>query len=192
LRSLETDPVAFVGGRVLPHEPSDRAVGILARERREEIRPGTFVDAGTIFGSNMAFRREVLESVGGFDEALGHGTPFGCEDADTVARASAAGFHGAYDPRVVVRHHHGRKGPEVEQLLRAYDIGRGAFYAKCALDRRMRRTYVGAWVRIAPRRARERGVRTVARELLGALRYLRHRARRRAAGANGSAFGPCR
>jgi hypothetical protein len=134
--------------------------------------------------ANLAFRREALEAVEGFDVVFGYGAGFlgevdaVVEDVDAAARVSAEGWSGRYDPDIVVHHHHGRKpGADVQKLLRGYDVGRGAFYAKCALDRRMRKTYVGGWLRLtAGRITRRASLRPLAREARGAARYLRLRA----------------
>ena len=136
--------------------------------------------------ANLAFRRSVLEEIGGFDIVFGYGAHFAgdvdavIEDLDAAARASAAGWAGAYDPDVVVRHHHGRKpGPEIEKLRHGYDVGRGAFYGKAALDSSLRKTYLVGWARLTAGRVRRReSPRIVARELSGATRYLAKRLRR--------------
>lgn len=177
--------LGYLGGAVLPYDPSDALVTIVAGREPVEIPPGGFVTPGLMICANLAFRREALEAVGGFDVVFGYGAGFGggvdavVEDVDAAARASAAGWRGRYDPEVVVRHHHGRKsGPDVKGIRRGYDVGRGAFYAKCALDARMRRTYVVGWLRLTAGRFRRReDLRPVGREIGGALRYLRLRLR---------------
>jgi glycosyltransferase involved in cell wall biosynthesis len=180
-RTFETRPeLGFLGGAVLLHDSADASVATIQRSDRYEIRPGTFIAAGTVISANLAFRKSVLESIGGFDEAFGYGNGLSGEDADAVARASAAGWQGLYDPQLVVHHDHGRRRPEeVEQVRRAYDLGRGAYYAKCLLDRRLRRIYLAGWARLTLERLR-RGQRRTAtlRELRGAARYLGLRLRR--------------
>jgi GT2 family glycosyltransferase len=52
-------------------------------------------------------RREVMERVGGFDEAL---NPYGWEDVELSLRAARAGFRSVYAPRAVVHHLGGRAG----------------------------------------------------------------------------------
>ncbi len=135
--------LSYLGGRVLLFDRNDFPITIKVSEVREELPPRSFLPAGVVHGANLAVRRDVLEIVGGFDERLGIGSRLeSAEDIDLVARASAAGFHGAYDPRPVVFHHHRRSKPEdVKHLMAIYDIGRGAFYAKAVLDRRMRSSY---------------------------------------------------
>jgi len=59
------------------------------------------------YGANMAFRREVLEQVGGFTPGLGvSGTSLGVyEEDECIHRIMSAGLACRYDPRVVVEHH---------------------------------------------------------------------------------------
>jgi GT2 family glycosyltransferase len=110
------------------------------------IPPRSVVPAGVIQGANMAFRRDVLERIGGFDGALGAGTPFASEDVDAVARASAAGVAGGYFPAPTVAHHHRRRNAaDIADLWRRYDRGRGAYYAKCILDFPQRARYARFW-----------------------------------------------
>jgi glycosyltransferase involved in cell wall biosynthesis len=167
---FEDPSLGFLGGRVLLFDPTDFPITIQELDRRVEIEPGAFVPAGLIHGANFAFRRGVLDAIGGFDDRFGAGTPFACEDVDALARAAAGGWRGAYDPRPVVYHHHGRKTREdALRLRRIYDRARGAYYAKCIMDPRMRGRYVATWIRML---ATQRPRRT-AGEVSGALAYLR-------------------
>jgi hypothetical protein len=178
------DPgLGFVGGRVLLWDPDDAPVTIQLRNEPMIIKPYSFVPAGLIHGANMAFRRTVLEDVGGFDPMLGAGTPFPAEDCDTLGMASSLGYAGEYRPEIVVHHHHRRRpGRDVTPLWRSYDFGRGAYYAKCLLDRRRRKAAAKHWWReLRDRQAaggsrRETVVRAM-RELYGALLYLSTRSR---------------
>jgi glycosyltransferase involved in cell wall biosynthesis len=179
--------LGFLGGAVLPHDPSDAPVTFVAIREPVQIRPGGFVTPGLLISANLAFRREVLKAIGGFDVAFGYGAGFAggkvdavIEDADAAARAAVVGWHGRYDPEAVVRHHHRRRpGSDVEAIRRAYDVGRGAFFAKCALDRRMRKTYLVGWLRLTAGRFRRReDLRPLGRELRGAAHYLAMRRRR--------------
>ena len=178
--------LGYLGGAVLPYDTSDALVTIVAEPERIEIPPKGFVMPGLMVCANLAFRRNALEEIGGFDIVFGYGAHFAgdvdavIEDLDAAARASAAGWAGAYDPDVVVRHHHGRKpGPEIEKLRHGYDVGRGAFYGKAALDSSLRKTYLVGWARLTAGRVRRReSPRIVARELSGATRYLAKRLRR--------------
>jgi glycosyltransferase involved in cell wall biosynthesis len=181
----ERADLGYLGGAVLPYDTSDALVTIVAGRERIEIPPKGFVTPGLMVCANLAFRRSVLEEIGGFDVVFGYGARFAgdvdavIEDLDAAARASAAGWTGAYDPEVVVRHHHGRKpGPEIEKLRRGYDVGRGAFYGKAALDSSLRKTYLVGWARLTAGRVRRReSPWIVTRELSGATRYLAKRLR---------------
>jgi GT2 family glycosyltransferase len=123
----------------------------------------------------MAVRREVVTAIGGFDPRLGVGTScVAGEDIEFIARAVWAGWAGRHDPRPVVAHHHGRKpGADADRQQRAYDYGRGAYYAKLLLDPRARATYARGWYRRVRRRGLGRtALGRLSRELGGAARYL--------------------
>jgi glycosyltransferase involved in cell wall biosynthesis len=171
--------IGFVGGRVLLYDQSDLKMTIEEREDYFVLQPRTFIAAGTIQGANMAFRKAVLDRIRGFDECLGAGTPFACEDIDAVAAASWAGIVGAYDPRPTVYHHHRRKTKlEKNELRKTYDKGAGAYYVKYILRRDSRSKYLKTWIRFAIRRSingnlRQRcwAMRQSLRELLGGFHY---------------------
>lgn len=140
---FEREEVGYCGGRILLHDPTDLPMTLRTTTTTQLIPPGTFITAGEIQGCNMAFRREVLEAIGGFDPMLGPGTPFICEDVDLAARASLAGWVGGYFPELLVYHHHGRKTSAQEAaLVRDYSWGRGAYFAKFIFDRRTRLQYL--------------------------------------------------
>lgn len=166
---FEDRAIGFLGGRVLLFDPTDFRLTNQNLDRRVEIESHAFVPAGLILGANFAFRRTVLKAIDGFDPGLGAGTPFACEDVDALARAAAAAWRGAYDPRPLVYHHHGRKTrDEALRLRRIYDVARGAYYMKCVLSPALRARYLGTWLHLI---ATQRPRRT-ARELRGALAYL--------------------
>ncbi len=161
--------VDYCGGRILLHDPTDLPMAIRTTTRAERFPPHTFIAAGAIGGGNMAFRRDVLEAIGGFDPMLGPPTAFACEDVDLVARASAAGWVGGYFPELLVYHHHGRKTRAEETALsRNYAWGRGAYFAKYILHPRTRLQYL----RRCYWHWRAVSLRVVRLELWGALRYV--------------------
>ena len=163
-----------IGGRVVLHDPADAPVGVKDAPAAFEIPPRTFVRAGIMHGANMAVRREVLETIGGFDPRLGAGTrAMAGEDTDFIARAVWAGWTARYDPCPTVAHHHGRKpGAAAERQRQAYDRGRGAYYGKWLLEPHARRTYLREWYHSARRMVRKRNLGPVRRELAGASRYV--------------------
>lgn len=140
--------IGFVSGRILLFDTLDCPITIEESQHRCDFRPWRFISAGVVQGANLAFRRMILERIGGFDERLGAGTPFPCEDIDAAAAALWCGVIGVYDPRPVVYHHHGRRTErEAQELMRSYDAGRGAYYAKYILRRASRLEYVLGWIR---------------------------------------------
>lgn len=167
--------LGYLGGRVLLFDHDDYPVTIKVSEERENFPPRSFLPAGAVHGANLAVRRDVLERTGGFDERLGIGAQCeSAEDIDLVARASALGFHGAYDPRPVVFHHHRRRRPEeLRRLLAHYDIGRGAFYAKAVMQRGTRGPYLLPVFRRIAGNIRRRDFAVMFREFRGAWRYIR-------------------
>lgn len=166
------DPLlGFAGGRILLFDPTDAPVTILESNVSQTVAAGSFLCAGFITGANMTFRRQVLLEVDGFDNAFGPGTPFICEEADLILRALASGWHGKYDPRLVVHHHHRRKaGRDVELLCHAYDAGRGACYTKCLLFLPQRWKCALFWFRCIVRQP----ISKTGNELFAALRYGAH------------------
>lgn len=121
-----------VTGRMLDHtsdedEPYER--------RARYTRPLSGLDAG--HGAVMAFRRELLLRLGGFDETMGAGQPLaGAEDLDIFVRIIRAGSRVVHDQRCIVRHANTRVGEEYVRLHRGYGLGLGAL--------------IGKWLRIDP------------------------------------------
>ncbi len=184
IQVFEEEPgIGFLTGRILLFDTRDCRITIQESQDRCEFRPGTFIAAGAVQGANLAFQRKVLEQVGGFDERLGAGTPYPSEDIDAAAAALWAGFFGVYDPRPLVYHDHGRRtAGEVLELMRGYDAGRGAYYAKYILGRASRGQYLGAWLKSmrseftgALRRGHFPTMAQSRRELTSGLRFLMQR-----------------
>ena len=172
----EDTALGFIGGRVLLYDPTDLRMTIMEETERRNFAPGSFLLPGSIQGANFAFRRATLEDIGGFDEMFGPGAHFNAEDVDAVTRASAAGWHGAYDPRPVVYHHHGRKTlEELDHLIKSYSKGAGAYYAKCLLDSRLRRVTLREWNRTLQLHGRRNIPRVLAAGAEFYVRRLMHR-----------------
>jgi GT2 family glycosyltransferase len=77
-------------------------------------------------GANMAFRREILSHVGGFDERLDVGAA-GCSgDSEFWYRVLAAGFSCRYEPSAVVFHHHRRTIEDLRRQIFYYMRGHAA------------------------------------------------------------------
>lgn len=100
-------------------------------------------------GANMALRTETLRRLGGFDEALGAGTPSrGSEDTKMFTDVLLAGGAIAYWPSAVTRHFHRRDLAGLRQQMRGYGSGLTAFYAALVLARP---SIAASLVRLAPR-----------------------------------------
>jgi glycosyltransferase involved in cell wall biosynthesis len=87
-------------------------------------------------GGNMAFRRDVLKQIGGFDCALGAGT-VACGGEDTAA-LSAVLFTGGtivYQPTAVVHHYHRKDFGALRSNLQGYGRGLTSFYASMLVHR---------------------------------------------------------
>ena len=171
----ERPDLACVGGRILLHDPTDHPVTIDERTTAVDVARLAFVRPGALAGANMALRRWALETIGGFDPTLGAGTPFPCEDIDVVAAVAWAGLRSAYDPRPVVRHHHGRKAADLPTLLESYDRCRGAYFTKYLLRSDSRSAYFRGWAAERFRDAHRGSLVTLRRELVSGGRYLLRR-----------------
>lgn len=148
LNAFHNGDFGYCGGQIRRYDPSDAFYVCNHEERAYRIPPFAFVAAGRIQGANMAFRREVIDQIGGFDTLFGAGRTFRCADIDFVGRAAQAGFAGAHVPDLIVYHHHGRKeGAALEALKRENDYARGAYYAKFILAGRWK--YLYRWSRLA-------------------------------------------
>lgn len=85
----------------------------------------------------MAFRTEMLRRLGGFDPALGPGTPTrAAEDIDAFFRVVVAGCRLVYRPAAIVRHAHSRDYDRLSRQMYAYGVGVGAFLTKHAVQPR--------------------------------------------------------
>lgn len=165
----ENERLGFLGGRILLYDQTDYPITIQESTTRHDFPPHQFIAAGLIQGASFACRRSALEATGGFDDRFGAGTPFPCEDIDLVARMSARGWHGAYDPRPLIYHHHGRKThADAARLMKQYDYGRGAYYVKSLLDPRMRATYGKVWLSLILHQS----PRKTLREITSGLKFL--------------------
>ena len=79
-------------------------------------------------GANMALRTDVLRELGGFETALGAGTPArGGDDLAAFLMTLRAGHAVAYQPAAIVWHHHRREFQGLKRQARHYGVGLGAY-----------------------------------------------------------------
>lgn len=104
-------------------------------------------------GANMAFRTETLRLLGGFDNALGAGTPSqGSEDTKIFTDVLLAGGSIAYWPSAVTRHFHRRDLDGLRRQMRGYGSGLTAFYTAMVLTKP---STVVSLIRLAPQALRD-------------------------------------
>jgi GT2 family glycosyltransferase len=88
---------------------------------------------GGVFGSgnSMAFRREALVAAGGFDTALGAGSPaLAGADIEAMTQAILRGGRLVYEPRSICWHEHRREDAALRRQLYNYGVGFGALLLK--------------------------------------------------------------
>ncbi len=99
-------------------------------------------------GGNMAFRRRALLEVGGFDIALGAGSPtMGSEDTRIFSELLNAGATVVYQPTAVTFHFHRRTIDELERQMFGYGVGLTAFYVSLIVSQPR---LVGKIIRLIP------------------------------------------
>jgi len=92
--------------------------------------------AGEFGAGVVCFRRDVLAEIGGFDRALGPGTPTCAgEDLDLCRRTYLAGLAVVYQPAAVVRHHHRDDPGALTDQVRGYGVGLTAALTKLLVTR---------------------------------------------------------
>ncbi len=85
-------------------------------------------------GANMAYRTEILRGVGGFDAALGTGSPGrGGDDLAAFFDVINAGYSIVYEPAAIIRHHHDPNPDRLARQLKGYGTGLGAYLTRCLL-----------------------------------------------------------
>lgn len=89
-------------------------------------------------GCNLAFRREVLEDLGGFDKWLGAGVPSkGGEDIQLLMRLLSNGHVLSYEPSAIISHTHRRTYGELREQVFGYGMGlTAALTSLCISDPR--------------------------------------------------------
>ncbi|WP_066379096.1 MULTISPECIES: glycosyltransferase family 2 protein [unclassified Anabaena] len=138
------DAAAFTG-LVLPYELETEAQILFEsrggfRRGFEKIRYGQIVTGNPLYpcgagifgaGCNMAFRREILLKIGGFDEALDTGAPLpGGGDLDIFYRVIRAGYTLVYEPEYLIYHQHRREYEKLHRQYWSWGLGFMAFVMK--------------------------------------------------------------
>lgn len=105
-------------------------------EHRPDDRLFPFTAGRLGSGANMAFRRETLEALGGFDETLGVGTPArGGDDLAAFYDVIRAGHRLVYEPAALVQHHHHTDSAAVRRLAYSYGVALSAYLTRAVVER---------------------------------------------------------
>jgi glycosyltransferase involved in cell wall biosynthesis len=159
--------VGCVGGLVLPAELETQAQDWFEQfgghSKGRGFAPASF-DATTralqsplyplppfAVGANMAFTRQALEEIKGFDPALGAGTlTHACEDTAAFTDVLLAGHTIIYQPTALLWHRHRADYLALRTQLYGYGTGLTAFYTRLLLSRA---DLTGALLRLLPHAA---------------------------------------
>jgi glycosyltransferase involved in cell wall biosynthesis len=181
-RGFRSTDVDAVTGLVLPAELETRPQLLFeiyrgmdkemeARRYRNPIMypHGLIRGRDVVVETNMAFRRKVLEGLGGFDTALETGTPSGGGgDLDLFQRVLVSGGTVRYEPSAIVWRYNRRDFEGLRRQL--YDNGRsyGVFLMKCWKAGSIARSGIASFVvfRWAPWLVGRLGLRLVRRHRL--------------------------
>jgi len=108
LEAYQRTGFAAVQGKVLPGKDRDGRSAMPERLREYNIphidHGEQIIEIRGLTGTNMSFKREVLERVGSFDVRLGPGASGFSEDTEFSKRVRAAGFKIGYTPHAIVYH----------------------------------------------------------------------------------------
>jgi GT2 family glycosyltransferase len=138
------DDIALVTGIVPTGELRTPSQAYFEREThwQQRLEPRTFrraepppdirafpLDVGRYgTGANFAVDREIVVRLGGFDEALGIGSPtHGGEDLDMFLRVLYGGWALAYTPDAIVWHRHREDTADLEKAVQGYGTSWGAW-----------------------------------------------------------------
>ena len=115
-------------------------------------------------GNNMSFRVSALRDIGGFDPALGNGTPaLGGVDSEALLRTVLSNKAIAYEPSAIVWHVHRRDYDGVKKQVYSYGVGLTAYLLKVLLHRPdlildfLRRVPRGVKFAVSPKSAKNHG-----------------------------------
>jgi GT2 family glycosyltransferase len=93
------------------------------QDGRDEVR-SLYLTGEYGFGANMAFRTAVLQASGGFDQALGVGTPTrGGEDLAMFVELLTAGHQIGFEPSAIIEHQHRATIEDLDRQIYGYGLG---------------------------------------------------------------------
>lgn len=145
-------PVGCVGGLVLPsaldtpaqdwfeqfggHSKGRGFTGAVFNIQQPGAQSPLFPLPPFAVGANVAFSKCALEQIGGFDPALGAGSPGrACEDTAAVTDILLSGRSVVYRPSALLWHRHRSDLEGLCSQLYGYGVGLTAFYTRLVLTR---------------------------------------------------------
>jgi GT2 family glycosyltransferase len=138
--------MAFCNVVAAPHDDRAGYVPGYVRNRNRLLRSPIDTLSGLGMGAGVAFRRDALVAIGGFDAKMGPGSPFQSgDDWDVELRALLKGWQVLHTADLAVVHHGFRTFAEGRQHARRDWFGIGACYGKLARTRRPSMWLLGAW-----------------------------------------------
>jgi len=126
VKNFKDKEIGCVGGSVSRYEEDflsryadESVMPVLRRFRRRRVLKSVEPPMKYPAGCNMAFRRDVFNKVGKFDE----GIHYGFDEVEFVDRVCKAGYKMVLDPEALVKHKH---RTELKKLLKqTFSYGRG-------------------------------------------------------------------
>ena len=129
-----------------PHDEQAGYVPGYVRNRSRLLRSPIDTLSGRGMGAGVAFRRDALLAIGGFDAKMGPGSPFQSgDDWDVELRALLKGWQVLHTADLAVVHHGFRTFAEGRQHAWRDWFGIGACFGKLARTRRPSMWLLGAW-----------------------------------------------
>ena len=108
IRTYESTDFAAIQGRILPGKDPSGRLADPSRSREYNIPTLDYgvnvIQIRGLTGTNMSFKREVLDHIGLFDVRLGPGASGFSEDSEFSLRVRNAGYKIGYTPDAVVYH----------------------------------------------------------------------------------------
>ncbi|HXT35818.1 MAG TPA: glycosyltransferase, partial [Chloroflexota bacterium] len=123
---------------------SERVFNLKGNRLSSRLYPYSAGVFGT--GANMAFRTAPLRAAGGFDPALGAGSPaLGGEDLAAFFEVIMSGHTLVYQPSAIIHHLHREDYTGLRKQMYGYGAGLTAYLTKCLLNKPARLAHVPVW-----------------------------------------------